>query len=424
MSRFFGLSRTLPFLLCLGTAATLLSLEHGGPSGWKTVKTYLLSGPFFYHSLAIYLVALILALFTYRNLYNFKVLLAGVFFLMAGVVSLLYFVEMPLPSGRVLRLPRDESLRLLLYMAYSLDLLLIALVPSYLPQRATRVLLLLLLLAEAVLLSAFVRFRGSILPFLASLTGSAWNRPLALVAGTNGVIAALALAVSARRRDPYGWAVAGFLLLFCTAFFRRGTDAEKLLFLSLPFVLSLLVLANLVTSLAHRANYDPLMNIYSRGYGNLLLEGRGRPLGRRFALALFDLDHFKKVNDRYGHGVGDQVLHAVAQKIRETVLPRGIACRYGGEEILVIFPDTSLPYAEKAAREVVSSVAGLDIPISRKKSKEKLRITVSGGVAASEDGTSRVADVLEEADRALYRSKRLGRNRVTAVQPAGRRTSA
>lgn len=421
MSRFFGLSKTLPFLLCLAAAATILALEQIAPSAWKTVKAYLLSEPFFYHSLAIYLIALVLALFTYRSLYNFKILLAGVFFLMAGVVSLLYFLQMPLSLGRFLPPSGDQNLHLLLYMAYSLDLLLIALVPSYLPQKATRFLLLLLLFAEAALLAAFVRFRESIVSLLAGLAGGAWDRPFALLAGTNGMIALVAIAVSARRRDPYGWPVTGFLLLFCVAFSRRGTDAEKLLFLSLPFLLSLLVLVNLLASLSHRANYDPLMNIYSRGYCNLLLQGRARPLGGRFAFALFDLDHFKKINDRYGHGVGDQVLHAVAQRIRELALPRGIACRYGGEEILVIFPDTSLSYAEKVAREIVSSVAGFDIPISPNKGRAKLRVTVSAGVAAAEAPPSSTAVVLEEADRALYRSKRLGRNRVTAAQPALRK---
>jgi diguanylate cyclase (GGDEF)-like protein len=424
MSRFFGLSKTLPFLLCLLAAATILALEQIAPSAWKTVKTYLLSDPFFYHSLAIYLIALVLALFTYRSLYNFKILLAGVFFLMAGVVSLLYFLRMPVHLGRPIPPGGDENLRVLLYVAYSLDLLLIALVPSYLPQRVTRFLLLFLLFAEAALLAAFVRFREPIVSFLAGLAGAAWDRPFALLAGMNGMIAVLALAVSARRRDPYGWPVVGFLLVFCVAFSRRGTDAEKLLFLSLPFLLSLLVLVNLVASLSHRANYDPLMNIYSRGYCNLLLQGRGRPLGSRFALALFDLDHFKKINDRYGHAVGDQVLHAVAQKIREMSLPRGIACRYGGEEILVIFPDTSLSYAERVAREIVSSVAGFDIPISRNRGRARLRVTVSAGVAAAEAATSSTADVLEEADRALYRSKRLGRNRVTAAQRAPRRADA
>lgn len=421
MSRFFGLSKTLPFLLCMAAAATILALEQIAPSAWKTVKAYLLSEPFFYHSLAIYLIALVLALFTYRSLYNFKILLAGVFFLMAGVVSLLYFLQMPLSLGRFLPPSGDQNLRLLLYMAYSLDLLLIALVPSYLPQKATRFLLLLLLFAEAALLAAFVRFRHPIVSLLAGLAGGAWNQPFVLLAGTNGMIALVGMAVSARRRDPYGWPVTGFLLLFCVAFSRRGTDAEKLLFLSLPFLLSLLVLVNLLASLSHRANYDPLMNIYSRGYCNLLLQGRGRPLGGRFAFALFDLDHFKKINDRYGHGVGDQVLHAVAQRIRELALPRGIACRYGGEEILVIFPDTSLSYAEKVAREIVSSVAGFDIPISRNKGRAKLRVTVSAGVAAAEAFPSSTAVVLEEADRALYRSKRLGRNRVTAAQPAPRK---
>jgi len=169
----------------------------------------------------------------------------------------------------------------------------------------------------------------------------------------------------------------------------------------------------------HRANYDPLLLIYSRGYINNLLQGKGKGLGKQYALALFDLDHFKKINDRYGHSAGDAVLYEVAQKIREKSLPRGITCRYGGEEILVVFPETSLDYAERVGREVVSAVGGMKIPYTGKKRKRNLRITVSGGVVAGMAGKDHVQNLLEAADKAMYRSKRLGRNRMS-VSRGGR----
>jgi diguanylate cyclase (GGDEF)-like protein len=416
MKRLFPFSQTFPFLLCLGVIGLVLVLEDFSPENWKTIKIYLLSRPFFYHSLVIYLLALVLSLFTYRNLYNFKILLAGFLFLLNGVFGLLFFIGISLPAGQTYDLPQEESLRLLLYLFYSLDLLVIASVPSYLSPRVTRVLLVLFALSESALLVAAVKGRKDFLPFLREHLDLLWTHPLLFLAATNALIAGIALLLSLRRRDPYGWPVAGFLAMFTVAFCVKGLDTEKLIFQSVPFVLSLLVLANLTISLSHRANYDPLMNIYNRSFCNHLMQGRARPLGRRFAVALFDLDHFKRINDRHGHGIGDLVLQQVAQKIREKALPRGMTCRYGGEEIVVIFPDTSLSYAEKVAREIVSSVAQMQIAIARKKTQMSLRITVSGGVAAGESSKSDAGSVLEAADRALYRSKRLGRNRVSAIR--------
>ena len=113
----------------------------------------------------------------------------------------------------------------------------------------------------------------------------------------------------------------------------------------------------------------------------------------------------------------DAVLIELANRVRLTVGDRGEACRYGGEELLVMFPDTTLEYAEKVGREVVSSVAQLRIPVGgKKKKKTNLRITVSGGLAAGRSGKDDVMAVLESADRALYRAKRLGRNRLTVVR--------
>jgi diguanylate cyclase (GGDEF)-like protein len=204
------------------------------------------------------------------------------------------------------------------------------------------------------------------------------------------------------------------------AFLAKGRELEILLLHLVPIALALMVLANLTASLSHHAHYDPLLNIYNRVHCNNILQGKAKSLGRQFAIALFDLDRFKKVNDRHGHAVGDMVLYQVAQRIREKALPRGIACRYGGEEILVVFPGTSLEYAAKVGREVVSSIAQLRIPVGGKRRRVDLRITVSGGVAAGRSGKDHVMAVLEEADRALYRAKRLGRNRLNVYRGRGR----
>jgi diguanylate cyclase (GGDEF)-like protein len=371
-----------------------------------------LSAPFFYQSLLLYLLALVLALLTYRNLYNVKILLASFLFLMMGIFSMLYFIGIQMPSDQIHRIQPDEGVHLLLYLFYSMDLLLIALLPSYLPKLLTRLFLTLVVICELALLIACA---GYLSPAMAEHFPWALKNQLVVVLGLNVAIAVVAHVLSLRRRDPYAWSMSGFLVLFTVAFLTKGTEREILLLHLVPIALALMVFANLTTSLTHRAHYDSLLNIYNRGHCNNILQGKGKSLGKAFALALFDLDRFKRVNDRHGHAVGDMVLYQVAQKVREKALPRGITCRYGGEELLVVFPGTSLEYAEKVGREVVSSVAQMRIPAGGKK-KTDLRITVSGGLAAGRSGKDDVMAVLEAADRALYRAKRMGRNRLNVVR--------
>ncbi len=400
----------------MGAIVALLLLEKFPFETWNRIRHYLLTAPFLYQSLILYLLALVLALFTYRSLYNVKILLASFLFLMLGVFSMLYFIGFQTPKGQILRIGQDEGVHLLLYLLYSGDLLLIALVPSYLPKLLTRVCLALFILLELILLVACPDLLS---PQLKAKAPWLLKEQLPILLGLNGSIAVLAQILSHRRRDPFGWSITGFLVLFSIAFLAKGSEPEILLLHLVPIALVLMVLANLTASLSHHAHYDQLLNIYNRGHCNNLLQGKGRSLGKRFALVLFDLDHFKKVNDRYGHAVGDRVLYAVAQKVREKALPRGITCRYGGEELLVVFPGTSVEYAEKVGREVVSSIAQMRIPAGGKK-KTVLRVTVSGGLAGGRWGKEDAMAVLESADRALYRAKRLGRNRLNVA----RRTAA
>jgi diguanylate cyclase (GGDEF)-like protein len=418
MKRILFPSAALPFWILSGAIVVLLLLEQYPVETWNKLRAYFLSAPFFYQSLILYLLALVLALLTYRSLYNVKILLASFLFLMMGVFSMLYFIGFETPSGGIHKITKDEGVHLLLYVLYSADLLLLALVPAYLPKRLTRFFVALIVLVELVLVATCVDHLSE-----AVKVEAPWllGHQITCLLSLNGIIAVLAHILSFRRQDPYAWSITAFLLLFSIAFLVKGSPREILLLHLVPIALALMVLANLTASLSHRAHYDPLLNIYNRGHCNHLLEGRGKPLGKRFALALFDLDHFKKVNDRYGHATGDLVLYEVAQKVREKALPRGITCRYGGEELLVVFPGTSLEYAERVGREVVASVAQMRIPAGgkRKKKKAELRITVSGGLAAGRWGKDDVMAVLEAADRALYRAKRLGRNRLNVVRRRG-----
>ena len=131
---------------------------------------------------------------------------------------------------------------------------------------------------------------------------------------------------------------------------------------------------------------------------------RGKPV----AIALLDLDHFKDVNDTHGHGIGDDVLREVARRIEETLRQEQIVGRIGGEEFVVLLPDTSPPQALIAVERVRKAIGDTPIAVS---SGAAVQVTVSGGIAPLADGMT-VTIAMQQADKAMYRAKALGRNRV------------
>ncbi|MDH5234246.1 MAG: diguanylate cyclase [Gemmatimonadota bacterium] len=131
---------------------------------------------------------------------------------------------------------------------------------------------------------------------------------------------------------------------------------------------------------------------------------RGKPV----AIALLDLDHFKDVNDTHGHAIGDDVLREVARRIEETLRQEQIVGRIGGEEFVVLLPDTSPQQALIAVERVRKAIG--DTPVTAA-SGAKVHVTVSGGIAPLPDGMT-VALAMQQADKAMYRAKALGRNRV------------
>lgn len=133
---------------------------------------------------------------------------------------------------------------------------------------------------------------------------------------------------------------------------------------------------------------------------------KGEPL----SVLLIDIDHFKTFNDRFGHGVGDQVLRLMANVLRERVRDTDLPARYGGEELVAILPGAELAACEALAERIRRAIA--ECRITRRSTGEHLPgITVSIGVGQFRLGES-MADLIERCDRALYQAKRTGRNRV------------
>lgn len=135
---------------------------------------------------------------------------------------------------------------------------------------------------------------------------------------------------------------------------------------------------------------------------------KGEPLG----VLMLDIDHFKRFNDDFGHGVGDQVLRLMARVLREKVRGGDLPARYGGEELMAVLPGADLAVCKRVAERIRRSIA--ECKITRRSSGQVLpQITVSIGVAQFQPGES-MTDLLERCDRALYCAKGAGRNRAVS----------
>jgi two-component system cell cycle response regulator len=126
---------------------------------------------------------------------------------------------------------------------------------------------------------------------------------------------------------------------------------------------------------------------------------------------MIDIDLFKPINDQYGHAVGDEVLLVVARRIARGLSNEDLLARYGGEEFVVLLPDTGLHEGEQVAERLRELVGNSPVITSI----GGLKVTISLGVAQSDDESTSLSDLLGAADRGLLKAKRLGRNRVVII---------
>jgi len=159
---------------------------------------------------------------------------------------------------------------------------------------------------------------------------------------------------------------------------------------------------------------DPLTGLGNRRYFDRTVEPLFEELeskSKPFSIMVFDIDHFKRVNDILGHDMGDQILKEVAARLVTNMRAVDVVARYGGEEFMIAMPDTKVDEALVAADRVRSLIAGTPIFVDG----EALQVTTSVGVAEAEKGES-LRDVFKRADDALYKAKESGRNMALSAQ--------
>lgn len=171
--------------------------------------------------------------------------------------------------------------------------------------------------------------------------------------------------------------------------------------------------AYLYDMVRHMASTDVLTGLNNRRQLMILAENtfnQARRYKKPLSIIIMDIDHFKAVNDTYGHSGGDQVLVAVARCCDNAMRDSDVRGRYGGEEFLFVLPETDLPRALQAAERVRNDIAALEIQVDDR----QVKITVSLGAAELDDDCASLDDLIIRCDQALYQAKNSGRNRAAA----------
>lgn len=178
--------------------------------------------------------------------------------------------------------------------------------------------------------------------------------------------------------------------------------------------------ARLHAAVSHQARSDALTNLPNRRALDQRLEeeiAHASHSGRPFSVVMMDLDGFKRINDTYGHDIGDDVLRAVATLMAQSLRSSDFLARYGGDEMTLILPETDLPQASFVTRKLQNQLHNLAHPLPDGKT---VSLGVTGGIALFPKHADSAPGLLRAADEALYRAKRYSRgNFLPAIEPTG-----
>jgi diguanylate cyclase (GGDEF)-like protein len=258
--------------------------------------------------------------------------------------------------------------------------------------------------------SVFVKFAGDFVDVFSSYT--------LLLNFLMLMIIAIITVFNVEEEHNYGsiimaLSILGFYLLLPLIYTPQGIGYYKfkLMMPVMALILIIGIMVHWMSSLHHKAHYDPLLKIYNRQHMDSIATGvADTKLGASFSLLMCDIDHFKEVNDTYGHAAGDAVLYKVAQTIRDTALPEGVVCRYGGEEIVAFLRGRVDKEAVVKAEKIRKAIKALSVKFRSK----TIKVTMSIGLASTRAGIEDFDRMIKTADDNVYKAKKAGRDRVVA----------
>jgi diguanylate cyclase (GGDEF)-like protein len=344
--------------------------------------------------------------FSYSRIHSIKVYFIGYGAGCAGIV----FFTLCKPffnTGAIPQAPAGYGE--LIVLATLFNLAAVTLLPSTTKYRIIRSVTLCAVSIETVLFCIFRFGAGSALWLKPLLTDLFWTGPLLLAA-------VLLLSFFKIRNEFFlGGITAGSAVLLLAAWTSRRIDPAHdgplilVIFTGMSVYLFISLVFNGFFRMEHRIAYDPLLKIYNRDYcSRIITEQANLNVAPPFGVAMIDIDHFKQVNDTYGHQAGDAVLHAVSQAVHLGAGPDGITCRYGGEELAVFFPQKTAGEVGEIIEQIRKEIEKTTTSFGRK----SIKVTISVGISCREQYSQPIVDVIQSADKALYTAKEEGRNRV------------
>lgn len=347
--------------------------------------------------------------FSYTRVHNCKVYLLGY---LSGLLGFSYFLLNITVVKSHLPLTPDGYFGSLAVVML-VNGIVLCLIPSYVKYRVARSITLAVFIIEFVLIlvarfAPDATFWVTLIAFHSANGLYFWFGPVCF-----GIL--LLISILTLKEDFYlGGILSGIALISCVIWITGINEFSPLPVQSALFAVALLftlagTMIHWFSRMDHRVSYDPLLQIYNREYcSKIISEQSTLNSAPPFTLVMVDIDHFKNVNDTYGHQAGDEVLYTIAQAVSKGVVPQGIACRYGGEELAVFFPQQTTKNVVKIMEKV-----RLDIEKTVTNSgNKKISVTISCGVAQRDDNQQSIEEILHAADKALYRAKKGGRNMV------------
>ena len=352
------------------------------------------------------LLSIVLAHLSYPRVHNVKILLLGYVMSITSIVFLMFSGILPLENHI------HTQVILFLYLTQFVILLICALMPALIKYKLAGMITFITITA-ALIGVLLVNFGVIKLPMehVSNLPLPYFIAPL--------VMSALTIVITAFKSGNdfhIGGLISGLSVILCTGYYVISADkgnignADMLTFAGIPAILTIGILIHWILRMGHLAYYDPMLRIYNRGYCNRILSGE-IPLKKDMgdAIAILDIDHFKRINDTHGHQFGDKVLVHTANILTEEIVPNGILCRYGGEEFIVFLRGNDKKALVKQMERVRKRIESTAVY----NSKRRVKLAISIGISVRKTKEQDLEDILKIADKALYFSKTNGRNQTT-----------
>lgn len=357
--------------------------------------------------LGSYVGLVLLSWSSYSKIYKPRIFLLGPLFMVVGIYIVLYLNDAYTSIPYFIVKPDFIFFKKSLLLLTILTLLFLGLLPTHMEYRLVRRFAWFTPVFTFALFTVWLKYFPWGNAKLVLLFAEHYNT---LIYSIAGVVVLLSF-IRVYDDNQLGGAFSGLIVFLLLVLNKLDTVQGVTFFLVLPFIMAIIAFYNWFHSLYNRARYDPLLRIYNRDYYQSVVEGKSDlSLGKKYCIAVCDLDHFKRINDRAGHQAGDVVLKGTAQAIKHFALPKGITCRYGGEELVIFFRKTSIDEAKAICETIRQKVALLDFRSGRR----RMSVTVSIGVAAKNPSRKTSEMVVGAADKAVYKAKRTGRNKVIA----------